>query len=116
MKDIVTASEIIDETASHCKEFYELVVGTSRNRELVKARHLSMYYVDVFINDTLDNKGSIFGENKDHVDIIYARHSVNNQAAVYKEYRENLEFLRMKILDRLDCNLAIYKNYDTDLV
>jgi chromosomal replication initiator protein len=114
MKDIITASEIINVTASHCKVPIELIMGTSRKRELVKARHLSMYFIDMFIKDTVMNKSSFFA--KSHCDLIHARHSVNNQAVTYKDYRMDLEVLRVKILDRLDCNLAIYKNYDTDLV
>lgn len=114
MKDILKGCEIIDEVSNYCEVPFERVVGTCRKRELVRARHLSMCFIDMLIKDTLDNKGSIFG--KGHDDIIFARHSVNTQIEVYRDYRYNFDRLRCRIEGRLDEDYKNYLYYDTDKV
>ena len=103
---------IISIVADYFKVPFEEVIGTKHNREFVRARHVSMYFVSIFCNGTLDKLAEPFG--KSHDDMIYARHSVNNQAWAYKEYRRELNMILSILNKEFDPEFERYKQFDTD--
>lgn len=112
MKTSLEPLVIISTVADFFKVPVAEIIGTSRKREFVRPRHLSMYFVDMFTGGSLNFKGSFFG--KDHDDIVYARHQVNNQAWAYREYRNELNKILSSLVRIEDFEFERYKQFDTD--
>lgn len=86
-------------------DYYRLdvsdVIGLCQKRELIKARHISMYFAYNTSKESLVKIGSYFygrsGE-KDHATVTSALKSVKNQAETDRKYARDLVEIR-KIID-----------------
>lgn len=106
-------SEIREITQKVCDYFclnIDDVLSDSRNGELVKARHISMYCAMLFANDTERRIGSLFG--RDHCTVIHAKKSVLNQADTNAKYRYQLGEIKKILMERTE----IMKSYSQEEV
>lgn len=104
---INTVSQVIGVTPEQTK-------SKSREREFVKARHLSMYFMRKFTDMSLKKIGSNFS-NSDHATVIHASKSVNNQNDVYKAYRTEFNRIYLELNDIADIEFTRYEqlNFET---
>ena len=85
---------IIDTVCQHKNTTFKDINVKSRNKDLVYARQLCMYFL-------LENKYSLsdsanqFG--KDHVTAIYSRNNINNLASIDKEVRNDIDQIKLKL-------------------
>lgn len=105
--------EIIQTVANYYHTPVNDVISDSRERELVKPRHLAMTLINTFTSLSLAKIASYF--NREHCDVIHARKSVAGQCDIYPKYRDEFTEL-VSILKRIsDAEFERYRNYDTDL-
>lgn len=112
-KVYLEAPVIINTVANHFKLPPENVICTQRKREYIKAKYIAMYCFKQFTDFSLSRIGMHFN-GKDHATVIYAIHSVENQADIYKDYRTELSAILCKLNLKVESEFDKYKNYETD--
>jgi chromosomal replication initiator protein len=101
------------EVANHFRVSEDLLMKDTRKREVIKVKHIAMCLCREYTRLSLAQIGMIFGD-RDHASVLHACRSVNNQADIYKCYREGLDELRLKLIGT-DL-FERYKSYNTDNV
>lgn len=74
----------------------DLVLGRSRKREIVQARHAGMYFSKKLTGHSLATIGRYFG-GKDHATVIHACRCVENLKETDANFRETLKRIRREI-------------------
>ncbi len=74
----------------------DLVLGRSRNREIVQARHVGMYFSKKLTGHSLATIGRYFG-GKDHSTVIHACRCVENLMETDPNFRETLKRIHREI-------------------
>lgn len=74
----------------------EQLLASTRKREIVQARYLSMYFAKMFTKCPLTGIGAQIGK-KDHATVLHACKTVNNLIATDKQFRMQAEELEKKI-------------------
>lgn len=74
----------------------ELLKETTRKREVVNARQISMYLAKKYTKNSLKEIGRHFG-NKDHSTVIHSIQVVDNLLEVDKKFQEDMEELKKRI-------------------
>jgi len=90
-----------------CAEYFgvsiEEIKGTSRKREIVKARQIAMYLAKEHTDETLERIG-LEVANKDHSTVIHSINVVNNSISCEDDYLfphiETLRYLIMKMIEK----------------
>lgn len=91
----------VDNIIKTCSNYFripfESLQSKSRMRNLVVARHITMWYLLNQTEMTLTEVGSIFG-SRDHTSVIHAKNSVNDSLTSkfdneYKTHVENLNVI-----------------------
>ncbi|MGB5990169.1 MAG: chromosomal replication initiator protein DnaA [Marinifilaceae bacterium] len=81
-------------------EHFELPVADlqvkTRKREIVQARQIAMYFCKILTRASLASIGSQIG-NKDHATVLYACKTVNNLIEIDKNYKAQIDQLRVKL-------------------
>ena len=97
---------------------YETRDKKCRQRELVSARQISMFYLKQNTKLSLAQIGSMF--RKDHATVVYAIKTVNNLAQVDRDYRQDLKAIgksiELRIFEEAPTNEWICKYYQTENV
>ena len=106
---------IINQVADYFNLPPENVICTERKREYIKAKHIAMYAFRQFTDLSLREIGYNFN-NKDHSTVLHAIRSVNDQAGIYKDYRDDLNYIMYIIENRIDIEFEKYRFYDTDKI
>jgi chromosomal replication initiator protein len=75
---------------------YAELLTTTRKREIVMARQISMYLAKKFAKQSLKSIGDHFG-GKDHTTVIHSCNTVENLMATDASYKENMYELQQKI-------------------
>ena len=106
---------IINQVADYFNLPPENVICTKRKKEYIKAKHIAMYALRKFTDFSLSEIGYNFN-NKDHSTVLHAIRSVNNQRDIYKNYRNELDYIMHIIENKVDFEFDKYRNYDTDKI
>lgn len=118
MKELssLTPDVITKFIAGHYNLPVDEIVNDCRNRELVKVRHISMYFCRLFCGYSLEHIGRYF--NRDHATVLHAYQSVRDQAQIYVSYRNEIEILENELACkvRYDREFERYKQYQTENV
>lgn len=90
------------------------IFSPRRFRYSVKAKHIAMSLIKKYSNRSLAEIGKIFG--RDHATVIYATHSVEDQARFYVDYRFDLGEIERLLHKKCgyDSEYEAYKNYNTE--
>lgn len=75
---------------------YDALLTTSRKREIVQARQITMYLAKKFTKNSLKAIGDHF-TGKDHTTVIHSCQTVENLMDTNDEYREKLEEIMQKV-------------------
>ncbi len=75
---------------------YDALLSTSRKREIVQARQITMYLAKKFTKNSLKSIGEHFA-GKDHTTVIHSCQTVENLMDTDGEYREKLEEIMQKV-------------------
>ncbi len=92
----VTPEVIQKAVADHFNLEVELVKSTTRRRQVVLARQISMFLVKQHTNNSLKKIGQLFG-NRDHSTVIYSLRTVEDLMDTNDEVRRALAELDRKI-------------------
>ena len=92
----VTPEVIQKAVADHFNLDVEKIKSTTRRRQVVLARQISMYLVKQHTNNSLKNIGKLFG-NRDHSTVIYSLKTVGDLMDTNDEVRRALSELDRKI-------------------
>ena len=78
VKDMVTVSpsEIINLVSSKTKGSFDKMAGRQRYSDIVIARHVAMYFINIKCHESLVKVGQLF--NRDHTSVINAVRNVRN--------------------------------------
>jgi len=102
-KDIVRFSGERTSTANILKSIslvtgvdFNSMVGKSRVRQVVLARHIAMYLIYRYNNLGLKKVGNMF--MRDHSSVIHANKSVQDQMDTDKSYLETVEQIKENLL------------------
>jgi len=106
---------IINQVADYFNLPPENVICTERKKEYIKAKHIAMYAFRKFTDLSFRKIGYYFN-NKDHATVLHAIRSVNDQAGIYKNYRNELDYIMHIIENRIDIEFEKYRFYDTDKI
>lgn len=88
---------IINLVAKDCDVTRGQVIGKYRFKEIVKARHLAMWFIKEYnLKPTLTSIGEIFSE-RDHSTVIHAIEAVDDLKETDKKYRHFFTLLKHKI-------------------
>ncbi len=93
---ILSAEEIIQETAAACNVTPAEVVGSSRRRDYVRARQIAMYLCRDLTDLSLPKIGAKFG-GRDHTTVMYAIDKVKTLMASDKEIFDQVTALSQKL-------------------
>ena len=96
----VTLDEIIDFVSDTFDISSEHIVGKSRKREIVTARHTAMYLAKEFTHRSLKSIGLHFA-GRDHSTVIHAIKAVEARLETEPTYRKNLELARKSVKKRV---------------
>lgn len=80
----------------HMKINLDDIKGKTRKREIVQARHVSMYFAKELTKSSLKTIGSHFG-GRDHSTVIHAVQTVNDLIETDKDFKKSIEELKRKI-------------------
>ena len=97
----------------------DVIKSYTRERDIVKARHIAFYMMIDFTAATYGFAGAII--NRDHAAVVHAINSVSNQVQTDKHYRRNVieisdqvrEFVSKKddvLSDYLDEEIIYFEN------
>ena len=92
----ISIENIKNVVASHYKLDVELLNSTSRKREIVMARQISMYLAREYTKHSYGRIGSYFG-GKDHSTVMYSIKSVKNMLDVDKQFSEVVNNLEKEV-------------------
>ena len=109
---MIPAQIIIQQVADYYHiEVFELI-STIRMKEIVKARHIAIYFCKQFSNMSLCRIGMYFKgrgyKAYDHTTVIYAIKQVLNQMDVYPAYRGEIDEIENIIKDK-EGEIKIYE-------
>lgn len=93
---MLTAEEIIHETASACNVTPAEVIGSSRRRDYVRARQIAMYLSRDLTDLSLPKIGAKFG-GRDHTTVMHALDKVKKLMASDKEVFDQVTALSQKL-------------------
>jgi chromosomal replication initiator protein len=80
------------------------IIGPKRNRDIIDARHMIMYFIKNYSNLSLSEIGKHFG-NRDHTTVIYAVKTVGIMRSVDERY--NNEYI---LFESYINNYSIHNN------
>lgn len=89
--------------ASVCNEYEvneDLLIKKTRKREIVNARQIAMYFLKSFTHFSLKSIGDYFG-GRDHTTVIHSLKTVNDLMYSDPDYRQRVNILRQRILEKL---------------
>ncbi|MCL4168906.1 UNVERIFIED_CONTAM: hypothetical protein GTU68_028518 [Idotea baltica] len=92
----ISIENIKNVVATHYKLDVELLNSTSRKREIVMARQISMYLAREYTKHSYGRIGSYFG-GKDHSTVMYSIKSVKNMLDVDKQFSEVVNILEKEV-------------------
>ncbi len=92
----ISIENIKNVVASHYKLDVELLNSTSRKREIVMARQISMYLAREYTKHSYGRIGAYFG-GKDHSTVMYSIKSVKNMLDVDKQFSEVVNNLEKEV-------------------
>ena len=98
----ITVENIQQLVAEHFEIEVERLKSTSRKREIVVARQLSMYFAKEFTNKSLKHIGESF--SKDHSTVLYSHKQIRDLMDTDTLFRETVEQLRRKVELNLPLN------------
>lgn len=75
---------------------YDALLSTSRKREIVQARQITMYLAKKFTKNSLKSIGEHFA-GKDHTTVIHSCQTVENLMDTDGEYKDKLEEIMQKV-------------------
>ena len=92
-KEVNSPDEIIETVANHFGYMSVDLLGISRKKAIVEARHIAIYFIRLK-NPMLTFKkiGQIFG--KDHSTIIFSVQMVQDQIRLEKGYKEKINTIQ----------------------
>lgn len=94
--------EISDIVIQVCCQKYEVPItdyySNSRKREIVMAKHMSMYIMRTFNLNTVEI-GRLTGKN--HATVVHGSKKIETQIDLYKDIQEDFEELLKEIQDKL---------------
>jgi chromosomal replication initiator protein len=88
-------SDVIEVTARCCQLSLSDLVGKSRNRDVVSARHLAIYIAREETDASLPEIGDALGRN--HSTVLYSYNKIASQLEEDQELREKLQAIRERI-------------------
>ncbi|MEM8488581.1 MAG: chromosomal replication initiator protein DnaA [Bacteroidota bacterium] len=101
VRNQVTMDEIIEIVAESFGTPSEYIVGKSRKREIVVARHAAMYLAKEFTHRSLKSIGLHFA-GRDHSTVIHAVKAVDDRIATEASFRQKLEHAREIVRKRVE--------------
>ena len=101
VRNQVTMDEIIEIVAESFGTPSEYIVGKSRKREIVVARHAAMYLAKEFTHRSLKSIGLHFA-GRDHSTVIHAVKAVEDRIATEASFRQKLEHAREIVRKRVE--------------
>lgn len=99
----LTPEGIIKVVADYFKQTVQEVISTDQHRDIIKARHISIYFIRDYLKLSLPKTGKCFaGRNKyrDHATCISAIKSVKNQVETDRCYKSDFDKIKT-ILDSM---------------
>ena len=88
---------IIETVCNHLGVEIEKVRKKDRDRELVVARQVSMYFIKTLTNATLKSIGNELG-GRDHTTVMYGIEQVNNLLGYDTEFQKTVQLIRNKLV------------------
>lgn len=73
---LALCNEIIEKVCSYYAVTNEDIIGKSRCRDIIKARHMAIYIIRNKVKYKLKATGTLF--NRDHTTVIHAIQNINN--------------------------------------
>lgn len=101
VRNQVTMDEIIEIVAESFGTPSEYIVGKSRKREIVVARHAAMYLAKEFTHRSLKSIGLHFA-GRDHSTVIHAVKAVQDRIETEPTFRQKLEHAREIVRRRVE--------------
>ena len=101
VRNQVTMDEIIEIVAESFGTPSEYIVGKSRKREIVVARHAAMYLAKEFTHRSLKSIGLHFA-GRDHSTVIHAVKAVEDRIATESSFRQKLEHAQEMVRRRVE--------------
>jgi chromosomal replication initiator protein len=95
MKRRLRVSDVIEATARCCQLSLSDLVGKSRNRDVVNARHLAIYIAREETDASLPEIGDALGRN--HSTVLYSYNKIASQLEDDPELREKVRAIRERI-------------------
>lgn len=87
---------IINEVCKHLKTSFEKINVKSRDRELVYARQMAMYFL---LNKKYSTTQAGEPFRQDHCTALHARKTINNLASIDKQVRSDIEQISLKLIN-----------------
>ena len=91
-----TVEQILELVCAYFNLDKALIQTTSRKREIVEARQITMYFAKKFTSFSLSYIGKIVG-GKDHATVLYAIQTVKDQIEINKAYRLTVESIETSL-------------------
>ncbi len=101
VRNQITMDEIIEIVAESFSTSSEYIVGKSRKREIVVARHAAMYLAKEFTHRSLKSIGLHFA-GRDHSTVIHAVKAVQDRLETEASFRQKLEHAQEVVRRRVD--------------
>ncbi|MFK7843675.1 MAG: chromosomal replication initiator protein DnaA [Rhodothermales bacterium] len=101
VRNQVTMDEIIEIVSESFGTPSEYIVGKSRKREIVIARHAAMYLAKEFTHRSLKSIGLHFA-GRDHSTVIHAVKAVADRIETEPSFRQKLEYAREIVRKRVE--------------
>lgn len=112
--DMTTPLSIINAVFDYYGIDTSLRTSKTRNREIVQARQVSMYFMRRYTKQSLACIGLYF--QKDHATIFHSIRHVNDLSDTDKYYRYDINQINNRIFSTVECDEHQYDQYDTDKV
>ncbi len=101
VRNQITMDEIIEIVAESFSTSSEYIVGKSRKREIVVARHAAMYLAKEFTHRSLKSIGLHFA-GRDHSTVIHAVKAVQDRLETEATFRQKLEHAQEVVRRRVE--------------
>ena len=85
-----------------------------RNREVVVAKQISMFYIRKYTRQSYAGIGNYFF--RDHATVMYAIKTINNLMCYDRHFREDIKHIETRIFSRIVIDEHRYDQYNTDNV
>ncbi len=87
------------------------IIGKSREKSVVEARQIAMFFAKRFTKISMKRIGNDFG-GREHVTVVHSIDKINNLIKENDEYKQKLETMFWEIRRKIDCRAKTSSHLD----